>query len=321
VLRFSNSLAGVLVAAVVATTASAQQPGVSLSPFVTFPQSGDAGPLAGLTIGVTDGPFSLRASGQFSMRDRVGLPTANTSLVIRPWSADADALLYFARNDSGARLTLTPYVFAGVGTTTTDSGVFRIRRGGWSYGAGTGMPLFSTLGAFAEARWRMSEYVLPNAPGAPKPSLETRVGLSFRVGSGGAGLASLAEALIATAESYIGTPFRRGGSSPTGFDSWGFVRFVFGQLGVTLPSQQQQQSEIGSRVRPEWRALAPGDLVLFDDERGVEHVAIYAGRSRIIHAAESAGVRYDDVNSDRGRWYHDHLAGARRLNAPARKRQ
>ena len=141
-----------------------------------------------------------------------------------------------------------------------------------------------------------------------------------RVGSGGAGLASLAEALIATAESYIGTPFRRGGSSPSGFDSWGFVRFVFGRLGVTLPSQQQQ-SEIGSRVRPEWRALAPGDLVLFDDERGVEHVAIYAGRSRIIHAAESAGVRYDDVSSDRGRWYHDHLAGARRLNAPARKRQ
>ena len=237
------------------------------------------------------------------------------------WSADADALLYFARSDSGARLTLTPYIFAGVGTTTTDSGVFRIRRGGWSYGAGTGMPLFSTLGAFAEARWRMSEYVLPNAPGAPSASLETRFGLSFRVGSGGAGLASLAEALIATAESYIGTPFRRGGSSPAGFDSWGFVRFVFGRLGVTLPSSSRQQSEMGSRVRPEWRAVAPGDLVLFEDERGVEHVAIYAGRSRIIHAADGAGVRYDDVNSDRGRWYHDHLAGARRLDAPARKRQ
>ena len=146
------------------------------------------------------------------------------------------------------------------------------------------MPLFSTLGAFAEARWRMSEYVMPNAVGAPKPSLETRVGLSFKVGSGGAGLASLAEALIATAESYIGTPFRRGGSSPSGFDSWGFVRF-FGRLGVNLPSQQQQ-SEIGSRVRPEWRALAPGDLVLFEDERGVEHVAIYAGKSRIIHGRE-----------------------------------
>ena len=213
-LRFYNSLAVVLVAAVVATAASAQQPGVSLSPFVTFPRNGDAGPLAGLTIGVTDGPFSVRASGQFSMRDRAGLSTANASLVMRPWSADADALLYFARNDSDARLALTPYVFAGVGTTTTDSSVFHIRRGGWSYGAGTGLPLFSTLSAFAEARWRMSEYVLPTAPGAPKPSLETRVGLSFRVGSGGAGLASLAEALIATAESYIGTPFRRGDRVP-----------------------------------------------------------------------------------------------------------
>ena len=319
-LRLYNSLPVIFVSAVVAATASAQQQGVSLSPFVSFPHRGDAGTLAGLTIGVTDGPFSVRASGQFSVRDRVGLPTANIYVVTRPWTADVDALLHFARSDSGARLTLMPYVFAGVAATTTDTGAFAIRRGGWSYGAGTQLPLFSMLGAFAEARWRMSEYVLPNAKGAPSASLETRFGLSFRVGSSGAGLASLAEALIATAESYIGTPFRRGGSSPSGFDSWGFVRFVFGRLGVTLPSQQQQ-SEMGSRVRPEWRVLAPGDVVLFDDERGVEHVAIYAGHSRIIHAAENAGVRYDDVNSDRGRWYRDHLAGARRLNAPARKRQ
>jgi len=319
VLRFSNVLAVIGVAGSV-TAISAQQPGVSLSPFVTFPQGSSAGPLAGLTLGVTDGPFSLRASGEFSVRDGTGLPASANGFVTRPWSADADALLYFARSEPGSRLTLTPYVFAGVGTTMTDSSVFRIRRQGWSYGAGTGMPLFSTLGAFAEARWRMSEFVMPNAPGAPSATLETRFGLSFRVGSGGSGLASLAEALIATAESYIGTPFRRGGMTPAGFDSWGFVRFVFGRLGVTLPSQQQQ-SEFGSRVRPDWHALAPGDLVLFYDERGSEHVAIYVGHSRIIHAAENAGVRYDDINSDRGRWYQEHLAGARRVNAHARKRQ
>ena len=72
--RFYNSLAVVFVAAVVALIVLAHSSRVSLSPFVAFPQSGDAGPLAGLTLGVTDGPFSLRASGQFSMRDRIGLP-------------------------------------------------------------------------------------------------------------------------------------------------------------------------------------------------------------------------------------------------------
>lgn len=316
-LRFSHPLAAIAIAAAVATV-HAQQPGVSLSPTVTFPRSGDVGPLAGLTLGVTDGPFAVRVGGEFSMRERAALPTATTPLVTRPWNADADALLYFARGESDVPLRLAPYIFTGVGTAATDSGELRVRRQGWSYGAGAAMPLVSTLGAFVEARWRMSEFVPPNASGAPPASRDVRLGLSFKVGSGGSGLASLAEALITMAESYIGTPYRRGGTTPAGFDGWGFVRFVFSRLGVTLPSQQQQ-SELGSRSRPEWRSLAPGDLVLFDDDRGVEQVAIYVGKSRIIHAAEG-GVRYDDLNSDRGRWYYDHLAGARRLTAPSRKR-
>jgi hypothetical protein len=318
VLRFPGSMVAVVLAAAV-TTAHAQQPGVSLSPTVTFPRSGDIGPLAGLTLGVTDGPLSVRVGGEFSMRERSAIATTTTPLVTRPWNADADALLYFARNEAQVPLRLAPYIFTGVGTATTDSGALRMRRQGWSYGAGAAMPLVSTFGAFVEARWRMSEFMLPNADKAPPASREVRLGLSFHVGSGGSGLASLAEALIATAESYIGTPFRRGGTTPAGFDGWGFVKFVFARLGVTLPSQQQH-SGIGSRGRPEWRSLAPGDLVLFDDERGDEQVAIYVGKSRIIHAADGAGVRYDDLNSDGGRWYHDHLAGARRLTAASRKR-
>ena len=317
-LRLTTTAATVIVVAL--ARVGAQQAGVSLSPFVTFPQSGEVGPLAGLTIGVTDGPFSVRAGGQFSMRDRTALPATTASVVTRPWSADADALLYFARSETAIRLALAPYVFAGVGTTATDTGGLQVRRTGWSYGMGASLPLVSTLGGFVEGRWRLSEYVLPSAADAPRPSREVRLGLSFKVGSGGGGLASLAEALIATAESYIGTPYRRGGTTPAGFDGWGFVRFVFGRLGVLLPSSQQQ-ADIGSRVRPEWRSLAPGDLVTFDDERGVEQVAIYVGRSRIIHAAEDAGVRYDDLNSARGRWYHDHLTSARRISGPPVRRR
>lgn len=316
-LRSFSALALVGVAAAIAT-AAAQQPGVSLSPSVSFPQSGALGPLAGLTLGITDGPVSVRAGGQFSTRERTNLPTAGTPLVTRPWSADADALLYFARSEAEIPLRLAPYVFAGTGIATTDSGGLRVRRQGWSYGTGATMPVVSTLGAFVEARWRMMEFVLPNSVGAPPAEREIRVGLSFHVGSGGAGLASLAQALIETAASYIGTPYRRGGTTPAGFDSWGFVRFVFGKLGVTLPSSQQS-SGIGSRVRSDWRALAPGDVVMFDDDRGVEHVAIYVGHSRIIHAEESAGVRYDDIDSDRGRWYHDHLAGAVRVSPPSQR--
>ena len=318
-LRFTTTAATVIVVALAG--AGAQQPGVSLSPSVTFPQSGDIGPLAGLTLAVTDGPFSIRAGGQFSVRDRAPLPTSTAAVVTRPWSADADALLYFARSETGLRLALAPYVFTGVGTASTDSAGVRLRHAGWSYGIGASLPLVSTLGGFVEGRWRMSDYVLPNAKDAPRATREMRLGLSFKVGSGGGGLASLAEALIETAQSYIGTPYRRGGSTPAGFDSWGFVRFVFGRLGVLLPSSTQQQGDMGSRVRPEWRSLEPGDLVMFDDERGVEQVAIYVGKSRINHSAVDAGVRYDDLNSDRGRWYHDHLSSARRISGPPARRR
>jgi hypothetical protein len=317
VLRFSHPLALLGAVALVATV-GAQQPGVSLSPSVSFPRIGDAGPLAGLTLGVTDGPVGVRAGGQFSVREGTALPTTGTPLVTRPWSADADALLFFARSESPVTLRLAPYVFAGLGTASIDSGALRVQHQGWSYGTGAAVPVVSTLGAFIEARWRMSEFVLPNAVGAPPAEREIRLGLSFHVGGGGAGLASLAQALIEMAESYIGTPYRRGGTTPAGFDAWGFVRFVFGKVGVVLPSSQQS-SGIGSRVRSDWRALAPGDVVLFDDERGVQHVAIYAGHSRIIHAEESVGVRLDDLNSDRGRWYHDHLAGALRISAPSQR--
>ena len=81
VLRLYNSLPVILVSAVVAATASAQQQGVSLSPFVSFPHSGEAGTLAGLTIGVTDGPFSVRASGLRTVSGRSGTRSrASTSV-------------------------------------------------------------------------------------------------------------------------------------------------------------------------------------------------------------------------------------------------
>lgn len=51
-------------------------------------------------------------------------------------------------------------------------------------------------------------------------------------------------------------------------------------------------------------------------ERGepISHVAIYAGRNRIIHASASGGeVRYDDLSTRRGQWFIEHMVAARRI--------
>ena len=122
--------------------------------------------------------------------------------------------------------------------------------------------------------------------------------------------------VLATAERYVGTRYRYGGESPAdGFDCSGFVQFVFGRHGVELPRTSSQQVRAGRRAPREIAALQPGDLLFFAaGGRGVDHVAIYAGDGRIIHATAGAGsVRYDDFDTDRGEWLLRRFITSRRV--------
>src|SRR5689334_18290309 len=127
--------------------------------------------------------------------------------------------------------------------------------------------------------------------------------------------------VIPTAERYLGTPYKWGGTSPvTGFDCSGFVQYVFARNSVKLPRTSRQQAKVGAAMPRSFSRLAPGDLVMFA-ERGqaISHVAIYAGHNRIIHATSSGGeVRYDDLGTRRGEWFVDHMVAARRVTPDAR---
>jgi cell wall-associated NlpC family hydrolase len=97
------------------------------------------------------------------------------------------------------------------------------------------------------------------------------------------------------------------------------VRFVFARFGVVLPRTSRDQARVGEPVQPNWHVIAPGDLILFRDDGGINHVAIYAGGSRIIHSSETGGgVRYDDLTTERGRWFLDHMVAARRVTPDMR---
>jgi len=71
---------------------------------------------------------------------------------------------------------------------------------------------------------------------------------------------------------------------------------------------------VGVPVEPSARSLVVGDLMLFSQGGRISHVAIYAGNGRFIHSSSSGnGVRYDELDTRRGRWFADHMVAARRI--------
>jgi hypothetical protein len=76
---------------------------------------------------------------------------------------------------------------------------------------------------------------------------------------------------------------------------------------------------VGTGVEPSTRSLAIGDLMLFSQGGRISHVAIYAGNGRFIHSSSSGnGVRYDELDTRRGRWFADHMVAARRVGGDSR---
>jgi NlpC/P60 family protein len=117
-------------------------------------------------------------------------------------------------------------------------------------------------------------------------------------------------AVIAMALSYLGTPYRNGGSDPSGFDCSGFVQWVFAQHGTALPREVRDQYRTGDRV--DSGDVRPGDLVFFETvSSGASHVGIALGGGEFIHAPSSRGVvRIERYTSS---YWADRWVGARRI--------
>jgi cell wall-associated NlpC family hydrolase len=156
--------------------------------------------------------------------------------------------------------------------------------------------------------------------GAPRGSSST--GSTGSSGSASpAGATASARRVIGTADRYVGVRYTWGGNTPSsGFDCSGFTRYVFAEQGVRLPRTSREQAAAGRRVVPRVPSLRQGDLMLFAESgKRISHVAIYAGGGRIIHSSSSGGgVRYDDLDTRRGRWFVSRMVAARRLVADGR---
>lgn len=100
--------------------------------------------------------------------------------------------------------------------------------------------------------------------------------------------------MLAEAESYLGTPYRYGGTTRSGIDCSAFVLSVFGAtMGMHLPRVAAAQAQEGERVARE--DMRKGDLVFFSNGGRISHVGIVHdvdenGSVRFIHASTSRGV-------------------------------
>lgn len=122
---------------------------------------------------------------------------------------------------------------------------------------------------------------------------------------------SRVKTVLQRAFALLGTPYRWGGTSPErGFDCSGLVGYVFRTIGIELPRVSRAMVNEGTAVSDR-TALAEGDLVFFGKRGHVDHVGIYIGEGKFLHAPRTGrDVTVSSLST--GYWSQKYLE-ARRL--------
>jgi cell wall-associated NlpC family hydrolase len=120
--------------------------------------------------------------------------------------------------------------------------------------------------------------------------------------------------MVLAALSLIGSPYKFGGDSPDiGFDCSGLVKYVLGLTStITLPRSSSEMYKSGGHSIA-LDELKTGDLIFFriGGSKRINHVAVYIGEKRFVHAPSTGNLVRVDVLGDR--YWQRYLVGARRV--------
>lgn len=124
----------------------------------------------------------------------------------------------------------------------------------------------------------------------------------------GSGVSQKRANLVNYAKEFLGGRYVWGGTNlKTGVDCSGFVLRVFQKYGYKLGRTSRDQARGGKRISAS--ELKPGDLVFYGSSSYINHVAIYIGNGKIIHASN----RRDGIKISNMR-YRNPVAFVRYIN-------
>ena len=94
------------------------------------------------------------------------------------------------------------------------------------------------------------------------------------------------QAVVNYAAQFVGNPYVYGGSSLTnGADCSGFTMRIFEHFGVSTGRTSRDQASNGKQIS--LSEIQPGDLLFYASGKTINHVALYIGDGKIIHASTS----------------------------------
>lgn len=93
-------------------------------------------------------------------------------------------------------------------------------------------------------------------------------------------------AIVAYAKQFLGNPYVYGGTSLTnGTDCSGFTQGIYKHFGITTGRTSRDQAANGRTIAVS--AVQPGDLLFYASGDYINHVALYIGDGKVIHASNS----------------------------------
>lgn len=138
----------------------------------------------------------------------------------------------------------------------------------------------------------------------PAPEIQAAKKLEEELAAQEAAAAEAAEAtanarqnLVNYALQFVGGPYRAGGNDPrTGVDCSGFVRYVM-QNGAGISMNRSSGSQATQGYAVSSSQMQPGDLLFYSGGSRINHVAMYIGDGKIVHASTYAtGIKISKWN-------------------------